>query len=156
MNCRDAFTNRRLSSAFALLVTVSCSHSFAADRAGIIKSVTGTARIERAGTVIPAAVGVGLESNDRIVTTAASNVGIALSDDTLLAVGPASTMSLDKFAFNPTSHEGNLAVRILSGTMRMVTGLIAKQKPDAVEIKTPSAVIGVRGTDFIIEVPAND
>lgn len=156
MTYTSMLTRRFIRCATFFFWVFACAHSFAADRAGVIKSVTGNARIERAGATLPATVGAALESKDRIVTTQASNVGITLSDDTLLAVGPASTLSLDNFVFNPTSHEGNLAVRIFSGTMRMVTGLIAKQKSDAVEIKTPSAVIGVRGTDFIVEVPAND
>ena len=40
---------------------------------------------------------------------------------------------------------------LLRGSLRMATGLIAKVKPEQVKVTTPTTVIGVRGTDFIVE-----
>jgi len=66
-------------------------------------------------------------------------------------------MDLREFSFDATTYEGNLAVNVLRGTMRMVSGLIRKNRPDAVRIETPTALIGVRGTDFIVDVePAEE
>ena len=60
-------------------------------------------------------------------------------------------VDLSTFDYNPTTHEGNLLVDVLRGTLRMTTGLIAKLKPGQVKVITPTSVIGVRGTDFIVE-----
>ena len=44
-----------------------------------------------------------------------------------------------------------LLVALLRGSLRMATGLIGKTHPEAVHVETPTAVIGIRGTDFIVE-----
>jgi hypothetical protein len=46
-----------------------------------------------------------------------------------------------------------MLVSILKGTLRMVSGLLVKANPEQVRLKTPTATIGVRGTDFIVDVP---
>lgn len=127
----------------------------AAESAGIVKSVRGVAHVHRGTTVTPLAVGLTIVPNDRVVTQADAIVGITLKDDTLLALGPNSNVTLENFAFNPTTHDGNLDVKIVSGTLRMITGLIARQAPANVKVVTPNAAIGVRGTDFIVEVPGH-
>ena len=128
----------------------------AADTVGIMKTVSGSARLERGTTVINAVVGVVVEVGDRIVTSSTASVGITLKDDTLLAIGPGSVLIIENFAFDQTTYAGSLAVRMVNGTLRMITGLIARQTPGAVRVQTPNAIIGTRGTDFIVEVPAND
>lgn len=127
----------------------------AAESAGIVKSVRGVAHVHRGAAVIPLSIGSTLEPSDRVVTQADASVGITLKDDTLLALGPNSNVTLETFAFNATTHDGNLGVKIVSGTLRMATGLIARQSPANVKVVTPNAAIGVRGTDFIVEVPGD-
>ena len=128
----------------------------AADTVGIMKTVSGSARLERGTTVINAVVGVVVEASDRIVTRSTARVGITLKDDTLLAIGPGSVLIIENFAFDQTTYAGSLAVRMVNGTLHIITGLIARQSPGAVRVLTPNAIIGTRGTDFIVEVPAND
>ena len=130
--------------------------ALAAESVGTIKSISGTARLERGSAVIPLTVGLAVEPNDRIITSQASSVGLTLKDDTLLAIGSRSTFTVEKFAFNPTTQTGSLGVRIWAGTLRMISGLIAKQNPTEVKVSTRNATIGVRGTDFIVEVPADE
>ena len=127
----------------------------AAEPAGTVKSVRGVAHVHRGAAVIPLIIGSTLEPSDRVVTQTDANVGITLKDDTLLAVGPRSNVTLENFAFNSTTHDGRLDVKIASGTLRMITGLIARQAPANVKVVTPNAAIGVRGTDFIVEVPGH-
>ena len=129
---------------------------FAAAPCGLVKTVTGSARVERGTQVIPVIVGLSVEPNDRVVTSAGSAVGITLRDDTLLAIGPGGAFTVENFAFDQTTHEGNIAVRVTAGALRVVTGLIAKQSPSSMKVITPNAVVGVRGTDFVVDVPAND
>lgn len=139
----------------AMLVAVTDS-VFAAAPCGLVKTVTGNARVERGTQVIPVVVGLAVEQNDRVVTTVGGTVGITLQDDTLLAIGSGGAFTVENFAFDQTTHEGNIAVRVTAGTLRVVTGLIAKLSPSSMKVITPNAVVGVRGTDFVVDVPAND
>ena len=77
---------------------------------------------------------------------------MVLRDGTVMVLGANSRMELKNFAFDATTYEGNVAVALMRGTMRMITGLVGKTRHDAVQVNTPTALIGIRGTDFIVEV----
>lgn len=121
------------------------------DRQGTFKAVQGEVTLVRADVRRAAVVGGGFSRTDRLVTGAASAASLKLEDGTVLAVGPNSTVELEQFAFDSTTQEGNMVVKLLRGSLRMITGLIAKLTPEKVNVQTPTAVIGVRGTDFIVE-----
>lgn len=120
-----------------------------------MKTVQGDVRIERGAVQLPAEVGTPLLAKDRISVGPAASVGISLRDETLLSLGPRSTMVLEEFAFNPVSRDGRVDTTLLRGTLRYVTGLIGSLNPGAVSVKTPTATVGIRGTDFIVEVPGD-
>lgn len=120
--------------------------------AGTIKSAKGNATIERAGKQLPAQTGAPLLASDHVLTGADGSVGIMLRDETLLSVGPNSNLWLEKFAFNPTTHDGVLNASVTRGTLAVISGKLSKQSPGAVQFRTPSSILGVRGTEFVIEV----
>jgi hypothetical protein len=124
----------------------------ATDDAGTIKTVRGDVRIERAGSGIEARVGEPVFAGDRVRVTGEGAIGISMRDETLLSLGPNSTMVVNGFAYNPTTREGAVETSILRGTMRYITGLIGRRNPEAIKVNTPTATIGIRGTDFIVEV----
>ena len=78
-------------------------------------------------------------------------VGITLRDNTLLSAGPNSTLDLNKFAFNTTTHAGELNASVKRGTLAVVSGKIAKTSPENVSFNTPTISLGVRGTEFVID-----
>lgn len=119
--------------------------------AGMVKRVAGTVTLERGSEVLPVAVGTRVQAGDRLRTGPKASVGLAMADDTLLSMGPASEMVVSNFAFDPTSHDGSLVARLVRGTLHVVTGLIAKAKPQNMQIHTPTVVLGVRGTEFVVE-----
>jgi hypothetical protein len=119
--------------------------------AGMIKRVTGLATIERGGVSMQATAGMQLRSGDRVVTGRPGGVGIVLSDDSIVTAGPDSRVVLAEVNFDGTTHEGNILVRLAKGALHFVTGLIGKQSPQNIRIETPTAVMGVRGTEFIVE-----
>jgi len=123
-----------------------------AEPAGMIKTSKGSANIERNGQRLPAAVGAAIEARDRIVTGADGSVGITLRDNTLLSAGPNSVLDLNKFAFNTTTHAGTLDTSVKKGTLAVISGKLAKANPHAVFFSTPTITLGVRGTEFVIEV----
>jgi hypothetical protein len=119
--------------------------------AGKVKRAEGSVTIDRAGHVQSLPVGSTVYVGDRIRTGADGSVGITLFDDTLLTAGPRSTLLINQFQFNPATNEGNLLTTLVKGTLSVVTGLIGKQAPQNVRFQTPTVVLGIRGTEFIVE-----
>jgi hypothetical protein len=124
----------------------------AAGEAGTIKVIKGSVSIDRAGKRTPVTVGDRVMSADRVITGADSAVGITLRDNTRLTAGPDSVVSLDKYSFDSTTHAGELDASVKKGTLSVVSGKLAAAAPDKVSFRTPTATLGVRGTDFVIEV----
>jgi hypothetical protein len=125
------------------------------DAAGVVKTLKGTVHIERAGRVSGVAIGSEVYSSDRIVTGPESSIGITLRDNTLLSEGANSILELNKFAFNTTTYDGTLDATIKRGSLAVIDGKLAKANPDNVRYNTPTTTLGVRGTEFIIEVGGN-
>ena len=122
--------------------------------AGMIKTVTGSVTIERGGQKLAAAEGTQVFAADKVITGSNGSVGITLRDNTLLSAGHDSSLSLDKFAFDPSTYAGTIDATLKRGTLSVVSGKIAKQSPDSVRFRTPTTTLGVRGTEFIMEVDA--
>ena len=121
------------------------------DRQGTFKTVQGQITRTHGGQSGPAQVGDALWQGDRITSGPKSAAAVTLRDGTVLSIGADSTVDLAQFQFDATTHEGNVLIALAKGSLRLVTGLIAKQRPEQVKVTTPTTVIGVRGTDFIVE-----
>lgn len=122
------------------------------DIAGVFKVVNGGVSVERKGATLPAAVGMPVYQSDQIITGADGSAGITFQDNALLSLGPSSRLALDRFAFNSTTHDGAFETTLSSGKLAVVSGKIAHHQLDAMKVKTPSTVLGVRGTKFLVEV----
>lgn len=125
----------------------------APSRAGTYKDVVGEVFTVRGAHRLPAQPGDALQAADTVLTGETGSAAIVLRDGTELVVGPRSNTTLVRYAFDATTQEGNMLVQLLRGSLRYVTGLIGKLHPGKTEIKTPTLVVGVRGTDFIVETP---
>jgi len=138
-----------------LLMTAMCCVLFVtgstAEEAGTIKTSKGGANILRDGQKHPVAVGSTVLVSDTIVTANDGTVGITLRDNTRLTAGPNTTLELNKFVFDTTTHAGAVDASIKRGSLAVISGKIAKANPDSVRFSTPSVTLGVRGTEFIIE-----
>ena len=119
---------------------------------GQIKVATGQVSVERKGQSLPGRVGLVLEADDVLRTGADGSVGITMRDNSLLSAGPNSILTLEHFEFDPTTSEGRFDARLRRGTLAVVSGRIAKKSPQAMTVRTPSAVLGVRGTEFVVSV----
>lgn len=139
---------------FGLLVLPAGAAS--ADTAGMVKNSKGTVFVDRAGQHLPAPVGATLQAGDKLRTGPDGSVGVTLKDDTLLSAGPNSVLVIDQFAFDSTTHQGKLAASVKKGTLAVVSGKLAKEAPQSVEFRTPTTVLGVRGTEFVIEVTGGE
>ena len=125
--------------------------SWAAEEAGVVKISKGTVVIERNGQKVGAPVGTRILASDRITTGADGSIGITLRDNTVLSAGPNSTVDLNKFAFNATTHAGTLDASVKRGTLSVISGKIARATPEAVSFSAPGMTLGVRGTSFVID-----
>lgn len=138
--------------AVALAATaLSAGSAWAAEAAGMIKTLKGSAQIERDGKQLPAAVGTEVFIKDRVNTGPNSSVGITLKDNTQLSAGANAQLDLNKFSFNTTSHAGELDASVKKGALSVISGKVAKANPEAVRFNTGTVTLGVRGTEFIIE-----
>ena len=95
--------------------------------------------------------GLGVESMDTVVTEK-GKVRIDFIDDTRVDITEHSRLIIDDFVYDPASGEGSLSLKAGLGTIRYASGKIAKNSRQRVRIETPSAVVGVRGTDFAMIV----
>lgn len=145
-----AFALTRIRAVATLLAALSLSTLAGAAEIGQIKTAKGQVTIERDGRTLPAAVGTRLQSADVVKTGADSSVGITMDDDTLLSAGSGSVLSLDRYAFEPTTGQGRFDASLNRGTLAVISGRIAKASPDAMTVRTPTAILGVRGTEFVV------
>ncbi|WP_286240846.1 FecR family protein [Neptuniibacter halophilus] len=127
------------------------SQSYAAERAGTFKVVNGSVSIERNGATQNAEVGDAVLEGDTVITAESSFAGITLRDNTRLTSGPGSTLVIDDFAFDTTTHKGRLSANLKRGKLAVISGKLAKSNPESVQFNTGSMTVGVRGTEFILE-----
>jgi hypothetical protein len=122
------------------------------DSVGIIKVVSGDVFITSAQTSIKAVANMRIIQGDSIKTGAGSSAGLIFDDDTVVALGPDSEISIDNFLFNPVEKELSFIARMVKGTFSFITGQIAKLAPEKVVLETPDATLGVRGTKFLVKI----
>ena len=120
---------------------------------GTVSETKGTAcEVERNKKKMSGVKGAEIESMDTY-TTGACVSNITFKDDTKVKVTENSRLLIDDFVFDPKkSDAGKLALKVGMGTVRYASGQIAKNNPQQVNIKTPTATVAVRGTDFTMTV----
>lgn len=119
---------------------------------GEVIEATGVGQIKREDARLEGTVGTSLEMQDTITTRDAS-LRLQFEDDTLVDVTEQSRMVIDEFVYDPGNPSNNgLSMRATLGAVRYASGQIAKTNRQRVNIRTPSAKITVRGTDFMMIV----
>jgi len=121
-----------------------------ADDVGQIKVSKGSVQIERGGQRLPGTVGARVQPADVVATGSDGSVGILFADASLLSAGPNSVLVIDAFRFDSTTNQGAFETTLRKGTLSAVSGKIAKQSQDAMKVRTPTTVLGVRGTEFVV------
>jgi hypothetical protein len=117
---------------------------------GSVTEASGTAIIKRGKDTIQIVKGTEIKTNDK-VETKNGKVKIVFKDDTNVTVTESSSLIIDDFVYDPKSGAGKLGLKAAAGTVRYVSGSIAKD-PKNLKINTPTAAIAVRGTDFVMAV----
>lgn len=135
----------------AVLLVLTANFSWAG--IGNVSDTKGTAcSIERNKQKIDGSKGAGIESMDTFIT-GACQANITFKDDTKVKVTENSKLLIDDFVYDAKkSDAGKLVIKAAMGTVRYASGQIAKNNPQSVDIKTPTATVAVRGTDFTMTV----
>jgi len=119
----------------------------AADPIGRVETATGEIKVIRAdGTEESLSQGDSIFLGDILETGSDGAVGITLADESTFSLGEDGRVTMDDMIYDPGGQEGSLGVSILQGAFTFVSGQIAKTDPNAMEITTPTATIGIRGT----------
>ena len=118
---------------------------------GSVTSQTKAARITRQGDKILTEVNTPVEMRD-LIETLKGRTNIKFVDDTKVSVTEYSKLLIDEFVYNPEKKTGKLSLKAALGTIRYSSGKIAKNSRQNVKIKSPTASVSVRGTDFTMNV----
>jgi hypothetical protein len=119
---------------------------------GLIKVSKGSVQIQRGDARIAGTVGAAVQPADVIVTGADGSAGVTFTDNSLVSVGPGSVFAIDRYSFDTTTHVGEFEGSLRKGRLAAISGKMVKQSPEAMKIRTPSAIMGVRGTEFVVQV----
>jgi len=139
----------------ALLLPIGLTAGLAwADEAiiGHVKTTTGQTYLVAAGKTVAAQPGAALQKGQMLTTDHTGSLGVTLLDNTVLSIGPDSELVVVEYAYSPGRNELKLLIRMTKGTLHYISGVIAKLQPEGVSIKTPTGLIGVRGTELVLRV----
>ena len=110
------------------------------------------ASVDRNKKILQGVMGFEVEMLDTL-RTGQGTLEITFEDSTQVQMTESAKMIIDDFVYDPKNKDASkLAIKIASGTARYASGQIAKNRPQAVKIRTPSATVSVRGTDFTATV----
>ena len=117
-----------------------------------VKTTAGDAWVSTQGVMVKATLGTAVFQGSVLKTGSGSSLGITFTDNTVMSFGPDTELKVDDYLYAPNQNQLQLNVNLVNGTLNYVSGLIAKFKPESVTVKTPTGIIGVRGTQFVVHV----
>lgn len=86
------------------------------------------------------------------VRTGNGRIEITFDDDSTVKMSPNSKLIIDEFVFDPNPKKSKMAFKVAAGTARFATGKLGLVDKNKIKIRTPTATIGIRGTDFTTTV----
>lgn len=132
------------------LIALAATRAMAQMEVGTVAAVQGVLQLERAGGSQGASVGVPIFVGDRLTTGAADRARIVFADDSVLDLGPETEVVIDTMVFQPAGSKFETLLRLLKGTIRSLVSEYYREPRAVYEVETPTAVIGVHGTEFIV------
>lgn len=117
-----------------------------------VKTSSGAAFVQRGEQRLKPAPGLQLNARDSLVTGKDGRIAVTFVDNTRFAVGPNSDVAVSEFQYDRTRQKGSMVTQVNRGSLAVVSGKIAKSGKDAMKVRTPNTLLGVRGTKFIVDV----
>ena len=100
--------------------------------------------------------GLELREGDTLSTADGASAIIRMQDGTRMTLRPGTDMVVQRFQYREGASNNSMVMQLFSGGLRAITGLISKNSPDAAQLQTRTATIGIRGTDFDARLCQND
>lgn len=122
------------------------------DPAGSIDSLKGIVSAMRGGVEVELNAGDSIYEGDVIITAADSAVGIVFADESTMSMGGDARIAIDEMVYDPDAGSGNQLFDIVQGAFVFASGQIGKNNPEDVQVRTPVATIGIRGTKYAVNV----
>ncbi|MCI5157366.1 MAG: hypothetical protein D3906_02815 [Candidatus Electrothrix sp. AUS1_2] len=135
---------------FAVLLFVPPA-AFAQDFVGGLRKVSGSGTIIRDGRQIIAKDGIRVKMGDKLITGANGSMGVIFTDNTRISLGADSKININEYVFQPEKGRFSFLTELIQGTASYISGTIGKLSPKSVKFKTPTAVVGIRGTSFLVK-----
>lgn len=136
-----------------LMLMVAIAPAWAQEEAiGFVKTVAGDATVTDGGKAVKAVPGTPIRLNSVLKTGAKGTMGVTFKDNQVMSFGPDTELTVDEYLYAPAKGDLKFAASMSKGTLNVVSGIIAKLKPEAVSLKTPTGQIGVRGTNYVVRV----
>ena len=117
---------------------------------GDISELNGSAQIVR-DQPLQAKVNLGIQSNDEAITTN-GRMAITFLDDSTVRLTEHSELLIDEYIYDPDPSKSKMALTFSLGTARFITGNLNRIDKQNIQLKTPTANIAIRGTDFTATV----
>lgn len=117
---------------------------------GAITDVRGAARVVR-NTPYNASLNFGLRLRDDL-RTSDGRLEATFLDDSTVRLTEHSSMVIDEYVFDPNPSKSKMAISFASGTARFITGQLGRIDKKNIKLRTPTADIAIRGTDFTCTV----
>ncbi|MCQ8104418.1 FecR domain-containing protein [Methylomonas sp. SURF-2] len=121
---------------------------------GFVKIAEGQVSVVNEQGSTPARPGTPVYLGNLLKTGENGRLGVTFKDNTVMSLGPDTELRIDEYLFAPAKNELKLVASLARGTLHYISGVIAKLKPEAVSVKTPAGIIGVRGTRFLAKAEA--
>ena len=135
---------------FMVLLCISRVATAEDNHVALFKSVTGDVKVLRGKGVIVPVPGNQLLRTDVVVTGLRSSSGIVFVDATQLTLDASSEIEISRYVFQPEVSKYDFSLFLKKGTAIYSSGKLGKLAPESVNLNTPRATVGVRGTRFII------
>lgn len=125
------------------------SFAMTAENTGIVVASRGTVTAEIGGELRSLTQGDEIFVSDQIVTGDRSFAVLQFVDGAKVTVRPNSAIIIEDYVYNGTD-EDVATLSLVSGGLRVITGAMAKSNPENYKVRTPVALMGVRGTEFSV------
>ena len=119
-------------------------------RIGTATAVEGVIYLTRNGISKKIEAGAPIFQQDIIRSKADSRARLLFNDRSIVSVGPDTVLTINEFVYNPTSKVRTSKFRLLLGKIKCFVNDVLGFKNKKFEVSTQTAVIGVRGTDFLV------
>ncbi len=148
--------NIRLFILSVLLPLVLGSAAAHAEMIGRVLVAVGDTAALRNGVEVKLARGDGIQSGDTLRVGETSNMQVRFTDESIMALRSNSALRIDDYKFESEKNQGKSFFSLVKGGMRSITGLIGKFNRDNYAVKTATATVGIRGTNFALAQCSND